>query len=297
VEEARRNFEAIFSDGAAEPVDKISDHAIGVETDAIRARLYAPAEGQLPVVVYLHGGGWQMGSLESHDRICRSLANASGSAVFAVEYRRPPEHPFPVAPNDCFAGLQWIAEHGAQFGLDTTRLAIAGDSAGGNLAAAATLIARERCGPGLLGQVLFYPATTMDIEVGFDLKYEGNVLYRDECLWHQDAYLKADGDAEHPLASPLNADLQGLPPALVITAGYDPLHRQGELYAARLAQAGVAVSHVPFPAMIHGFAQLPELFDDASQAIRLAADHLRGAFATHSSDQADRSQSRKESSR
>jgi acetyl esterase len=169
--------------------------------------------------------------------------------------------------------------HAGSLGIDPRRVALAGDSAGGNLAAAVALRARDRGGPVLAGQLLLYPATTFDLELGFDPEFEGMVLFRDELQWHKNAYFTGADDASSPEAAPLHADLAGLPPTLVITAEYDPIRPQGELFAAGLADAGVAVRHRCYPGMVHGFAQFPTLFDEAGEAVEEAAAFLRGRLA------------------
>lgn len=276
---ARANFEANF---AALPVDEVHEVLdLTAQTPDIRIplRIYRPSDDDvLPLVLYIHGGGWQMGSLTSHDGICRALANSSGAAVVSVGYRRPPESRFPAAPLDCFAALLWIVEHAGRLGVDPQRIALAGDSAGGNLAAAVALLSRNGEGPKIACQTLIYPATTFDLDLGFDMEFEGVVLMRDEVEWHRRAYFDDPADAESPLASPLGTNLHGLPPALVITAEYDPLHRQGELFHEALVAAGVDSTLRRFEGMIHGFVQFPVLFEDADVAVaevgQFIAKHL-----------------------
>ena len=313
VEEARRNFDADFAAvGPGDPVHEVADLRIEVDgaegwrrrpddrTDpdavmaagggsagrlSIPARLYRPAGGRLPAVVYFHGGGWLLGSVESHDAACRALANASGAAVVSVGYRRGPEHRFPVAVEDCYAAARWVHDRAQELEVDPRRLAVAGDSAGGNLATAVALLARDRGEPPVALQLLVYPVTTTDLEKGFDRAYEGFFLYYDELQWHQDNYLSSPEDRRSPLVSPLDAaDLRGLPPAMVITAQCDPLHAQGELYAQALAAAGVQVEHRHYPGMVHGFFQLPSLFDDGRDAVERAGAALRAAFDRHPGD-------------
>ncbi|HWD03252.1 MAG TPA: alpha/beta hydrolase [Amycolatopsis sp.] len=281
IEEARANFEATFAALPVEDVALTKELSVPALGHDIPVRLYRPegADAAAPVVVYLHGGGWQMGSLDSHDGICRVLANRTGFVVLGVEYRRPPEHPFPAAPDDCYAALVWVVDNAARLGIDQGRVALAGDSAGGNLAAAVALRARDEGGPAVGSQVLFYPATTFDLAVGFEPEFEGIVLFRDEVQWHKDAYFQNVDDASSPQACPLGADLAGLPPTLVITAEYDPIRPQGELFAAKLAEAGVEVRHRNYAGMIHGFAQFPALFDLADDAVEEAAGFLRGRLA------------------
>jgi acetyl esterase len=286
VEEARRNFDADFAAvGPGDPVHEVVELHIEVDGGEIPARLYRPADGRLPVVVYFHGGGWLLGSVESHDAVCRALANAAGAAVVSVGYRRGPEHRFPVAVDDCYAAAQWVVDRADDLAVDPHRLAVAGDSAGANLATAVALLARDRGEPPVVFQLLAYPVTTTDLEKGFDLAYEGFSLYYDELRWHQDNYLSSPEDRRSPLVSPLDeAHLTGLPPAMVITAQCDPLHAQGELYASALAGAGVQVEHRHYPGMVHGFFQLPSLFDDGRDAVERAGAALRHAFRAQDGD-------------
>jgi acetyl esterase/lipase len=282
VEEARRVFDAECAAlGPGEDVASVVDVAIEVAGGVrVPARVYRPLPGTLPVVVYFHGGGWVLGSIDSHDVACRALANASGAVVVSVGYRRGPEHRFPTAVEDAYAATRWVVDRASSLDVDASRLAVAGDSAGGNLATAVALLARDRGAPSIAFQLLVYPVTTTDLAAGFDIAYEGVFLYRDEMQWHQDNYLASPRDRHDPLVSPLDAaDLRGLPPALVITAGCDPLHAQGELYARALADAGVAVEHVEYPGMVHGFFQLPGVLDDGRAAVERAGAALREGLA------------------
>jgi acetyl esterase len=280
VEEARRNFDADFAAvGPGEDVAEVREHRLAVDGGEIAVREFRPAAGSLPAVVYFHGGGWLLGSLDSHQAVCRALANAAGAAVFSVDYRRGPESRFPTAVEDCYAAAAWVQRDASALGVDQARIAVVGDSAGGNLATAVALLARDRGGPPLTMQVLAYPVTTTDLDVGFDLDYEGFFLYRDELQWHQDNYLRSPQDRTDPLVSPLeHARLEGLPPALVLTAQCDPLHAQGELYAQALERAGVPVEHRGYAGMVHGFFQLPSVFEEGADAIRVAAEALRRSF-------------------
>lgn len=277
---ARTRFEADRAGAEPrEPVAAVVDLRIDVEGGAIPARAYRPAAGPLGAIVYLHGGGWLLGSVDSHDVPCRALANAAGAVVVSVGYRRGPERRFPTAARDAYAATRWVAEHAGELVVDPARLAVAGDSAGGNLAIAATLLARDAGHPALAFQLLVYPVTTTDLDTGFDAAWEGVVLYRDELRWHQDNYLATAADRGAPLVSPLDgADLRGLPPALVVTAGCDPLHPQGERYADALRAAGVPVEHLDYPGMTHGFFERPATLDDARDAMRRTGDAVRAAL-------------------
>lgn len=281
VEEARRNFEADFAAvGAGQDVSEIREHLVDVENQEVAVREFRPAAGTLPAVIYFHGGGWLLGSPDSHQAVCRALANASGAAVFSVDYRRGPESRFPAAVEDSFAATKWVHREAAALEVDAERIAVAGDSAGGNLATVVAMLSRDSGGPPLTMQVLAYPVTTTDLDVGFDGAYEGFFLYRDEMQWHQDNYLSSSEQRTDPLVSPLeHARLHGLPPALVLTAQCDPLHAQGQLYARALERAGVAVEHREYAGMVHGFFQLPSVFQEGMEAIRLTGDALRRSFS------------------
>lgn len=264
---------AALGSGAA--VAAVSDAQVGPER--IPVRVYRPGSGTLPVVVYLHGGGWVLGSIDTHDALCRALAHDSGAVVVSVGYRRAPEHPFPAAVEDAYAATRWVAERAGELGVDPARIAVGGDSAGGNLAIAAALLARDRGGPAIAGQLLVYPITTTDLDRGVDPDYDGLGLTRDELRWHQRAYLPTAADAASQLASPLDAaDLRGLPPTLILTARCDPVRPQGELYADALRDAGVPVRLMPSPGMPHGFFQLPHVLDGAAETVRRVGSVMRG---------------------
>jgi acetyl esterase len=282
IERARENFEALFGSlPRQQEIAGVRDLSVPVSDGAtVSGRLYNPAlNGRLPLIVFFHGGGFQMGSLDSHDELSRAVANAAGASVLSVAYRRPPEAKFPTAPRDCFDAVSWAVANEEVLGVDGTRLALAGDSAGGNLAAAVALLARDEDGPAVSAVGLFYPATTWDLNIGFNMDYEGWVLFRDEVLWHKDAYfVDQHADSHSPYAAPLGADLSGFPPTCLVTAKYDPLGRMGDLFAQALKAAGVKTDYTQYDGMIHGFAQFPTIFDDASSAIEqvsmFIADHL-----------------------
>ena len=248
---------------------------------AIPLRLYRPfgasADQVLPVLVYFHGGGWVIGDLDTHDTLCRELANAAGIAVIAVDYRLGPEHRFPAAYDDAFAATVWVADHAAGLGVDAQRLAVGGDSAGGNLAAAVALGARDAGGPAIAFQLLIYPATDMRRQ---HPSHTGNgtgyLLTRDTIRWFHDHYID---DAKHDVdwrASPLlHADHANLPPALVLTAGYDPLRDEGLDYARVLTDAGSVAGYVCFERQIHGFITMGKVLDEANTAVALCAAELR----------------------
>ncbi|GAA1258935.1 alpha/beta hydrolase [Kitasatospora nipponensis] len=234
-----------------------------------------------PVLVYLFGGGWTLGCLDTGDAICRALTNAAGCATLAVGYRLAPEHPFPAALEDCYAAVGWLAEHAAELGLDPARVAIGGDSAGGNLAAATTLLCRGRGGPALRHQLLVYPNTDYRPEGARATADEDPLLFNQHSVqWYWRHYLADEEHGSHPLASPLRAeDLSGLPAATVITAEFDPLREEGEAYAERLREAGVPVAARRYEGMAHGFFAMAGVLDDGRAAQRYAAAALRAAFA------------------
>jgi acetyl esterase/lipase len=281
VEEARANFEALFEGlRPGEQVAGTADHTIEVSGGSISARSYRPSEAaDLPLVVYFHGGGWLLGSVESHDTICRSLANAAGAVVLNVGYRCAPESTFPTAVNDAWAATCWASEHAAELGADASRLAVAGDSAGGNLAAVVAQLARDAGGPELRFQLLVYPVTTADLETGFDMEYEGYFLYYDELKWHQEHYFSSANDSSDVRVSPLLGDASALPPAQIQSAECDPLHRQAELYRDHLRAAGVAVDYRVYEGMIHGYFGLDSVFPIAAQAMEDAGRAIREALA------------------
>jgi acetyl esterase/lipase len=281
VPEARRNYEADLGPiGPGEDVAEVREHRVPVQGGEIEVREFRPSQDTVPGVMYFHGGGWLLGNIDTHQVVCRRLANLSGAAVFSVDYRRGPESRFPTAVQDSYAATVWVAQRAQELGLIEGKLAVAGDSAGGNLATVVAMLARDRGGPQLALQVLAYPVTTTDLSVGFDDDYERFSLWRDELQWHQDNYLPDRSCATDPLVSPLDhGDLHGLPPALVLTAQCDPLHAQGELYAAALQRAGVSVEHRQWPGVVHGFFQLPTIFPEGAEAVEVAGQALRRSLS------------------
>jgi acetyl esterase len=262
-----------------EPVAQVENRTIPGPAGDMPVRIYAPAgSGPFPVLVFFHGGGWVICDLDTHDGHCRSLCNGAGCVVVSVDYRLAPEHKFPAAPEDCYAATQWVAAHAAEINGDPARLAIGGDSAGGNLTAVVAQMARDQRGPALLFQLLIYPATDFTF-TGPSLteNADGYFLTAEDMRWFSGYYLRDPADRTNPLASPLlAADLSNLPPALVITAEFDPLRDEGEAYGQRLKQAGVPTSISRYPGMIHGFFGFP--FDASKRAIAEASHALRGAF-------------------
>ena len=281
VGEARANFDADLGGLAKPDVAQVVDVVIPTRDGAqIPGRLFVPqAASQLPLTVYFHGGGWLLGSVDSHEATTRFLALASKGAVLSVGYRRGPESRFPTAVEDAYDAVVWAAQPGNLTGVDVTRIAVAGDSAGGNLAAASALALRDSGAVELVHELLVYPVTTCDLDAGFDADYEGIMLYRDEMQWHQDNYLASPSDAADPRCAVLDADLSGLPETTVILAQCDPIRPQGALFAAALEEAGVSVLVHQTPGMIHGFFGLEELFPPAREAMDVAGARLAKAFA------------------
>ena len=251
----------------------------------IAVRLYralgSAAGERLPALVYFHGGGWTIGDLDTHDVVCREFANLARCAVVSVDYRLAPEHRFPAAVEDAVAATRWVAAHADALGLDPRRLAVGGDSAGGNLATVVALVFRDARGPRLAMQVLLYPATDMACDAASQLRFaEGHLLTRDAILWFRGNYLRGPEDESDWRASPLKArDLAGLPPAHIVTAGFDPLVDEGRAYADRLQAAGVPVTYECFEGMIHGFVTMGGVIAAAHHAIGRCAQGLRAAFA------------------
>ena len=261
------------------------DRAIPGSGGAIPVRIYRPlgagAADALPVLVYYHGGGWVIGDLDTHDTVCRMLANQAGCAVMSVDYRMGPEHKFPAAVDDAVAAMRWAAREGRAAGFDPDRIAVGGDSAGGNLAAVAALMARDNGGPKLAFQLLIYPATDLAANAPSHQAFaDGYLLTRANIQWFMGHYLRSPADAADWRASPIKAaTLRKLPPALVITAGFDPLRDEGKAYADRLRADGVAVEYKLYPGQIHGFFGMGGRIDAALNAVALAAQALKQAFS------------------
>ncbi len=284
VAEARMAIEQMVAmQGDPEAVARTEDRRLPGPDGEIPVRVYTPAaKGPLPILVYFHGGGWVIGSIASHDGVCRALANRVGAIVVSVDYRLAPEHRFPAAAEDCYAATRWVAEHAAELGGDATRIAVGGDSAGGNLAAVVALMARDRGGPRLVHQLLVYPVADGGLDTpSYQENADGYFLTRDMMAWFWDHYVPRRADREHPYCSPLRgADLRGLPPATVLTAEFDPLRDEGERYAKRLTEADVPTTMTRYDGLVHGFFGMSVLFDQARAAIDQAAAALRGAFAS-----------------
>ncbi|HEX2050588.1 MAG TPA: alpha/beta hydrolase [Actinomycetota bacterium] len=283
VEDARRadRLDTARAAGTPEPVARVDDVPVATPAGDVPLRVYRPrADDVLPALVYFHGGGWVVGGLETADAVCRSLANRAGCVVVAVGYRKAPESKFPAAVDDCRAATEHVARDAARLGVDAERIAVGGDSAGGNLAAAVTLLARDEGGPRLAAQLLVYPVTdymadTQSMRDGGD----PHLFNRKSMEWYWGHYLADAANATDPLASPLRAaDLAGLPPALVVTAEFDPLRDEGEAYARRLEDAGVDVELVRYEGLAHGFFTMVGVLAEARAAHDRAASWLRRRF-------------------
>jgi acetyl esterase len=263
------------------PVAQVIDQTIPGPRGDIKIRIYRPhAQTGLPVVLFMHGGGFILGDLDSHDEVARVITMKADCITIAVDYRLAPENPFPAAPEDCFAALRWTAEHAAELGGDPGRIAVCGDSAGGNLAAVMTLRARDEGGPRICGQVLIYPLTDAVDAEEFQPGPDGKLHFfkaKDGAYFNRLYFGDADEARRHPHASPTFAeDVAELPPALVLTAEFDPLCRQGEAYAARLKAAGVEVHQTRYGGAIHGFISMP--LPMAAEALGECAAWLRRRF-------------------
>ena len=285
VESARDRLDRLLTDQPVEAVAGVENFSIPGPESAIPIRIYVPdGSPPYPVLVYFHGGGWTAGSLDTHDSVCAALTNRAGCLTVSVDYRLAPEHPFPAAVEDSYAAVEWLAAHGERINADTGRIAVAGDSAGGNLTAAVTIMARDHDGPRFVHQGLLYPAvaspTVHEFE-SYEENAEGYLLEMASVRWYYDQYFQSPVHARNEYAAPLLADdLSGLPPATVITAGFDPLRDEGIEYAVRLEADGVDVEHRHYERMIHAFVSLPEAISQSQAAIDALGSQLAGAFDT-----------------
>lgn len=286
VEAARRSYDKLMYAYSGDPehianVAQLRLDRRAHEGGALTARLYRPEgsapDTDLPVILWLHGGGWVLGNLNSYDHWCRALANACGAAVCALDYRLAPETRFPGAVDDAWFALQWLLQEASRLHLDTRAISVAGDSAGGNLAATLCLKARDEGGPALRHQVLLYPVVDMLGQYRSEKRYaSGFFLEHDSLQWFAHHYLESLADRADWRASPLLADNHaGLPPALVINAECDPLADQGQAYSRILDACGVPVRHVVHVGMVHGFATMFKLFGEARTVLTQIAEALR----------------------
>jgi acetyl esterase len=274
---------ALYTEAQSVPpsieVYSVEDFVVPGPAGDIPVRLYRPNDKPAPLHVHFHGGGWVIGNLVTHDADCREIVAASGCMVLAVDYRLAPEHPFPAAPEDCYAVSCWAAANSTQLGGSPGLISIGGDSAGGNLAAVVALMARDRNGPEFAMQLLLYPITEPSMaSASFRENAEGYLLTKTMMAWFWNHYCPDIEQRKHPLISPLMAsDLSGLPPALMITAEFDPLRDEGEAYAARLKEAGVEVEMRRFNGFIHGFFSLAGIIEATREAVELVGTALRKA--------------------
>jgi len=287
VAEARERMEKRPETGLRiPPVATVEDRVIARAGGALPMRIYTPiGSGPFPIVVFFHGSGFVVCSLNSHDAMCRNLCAGSGAVVVSVDYRLAPEHKFPAAPDDCLFATRWVAEHAAELGGDASRIVVAGDSAGGNLATVTALRIRDEGGPKLAGQLLIYPVTDYHSPgtPSYVENAEGYGLSRAGMAWFWHHYLADPKDAMHPHASPARAaSLAGLPPALVYSAEYDVLRDEAEIYAHKLREAGVEVRMQRWEGMNHGFFFWVGIVDAAGVAMDEACAWLKQIFGKNS---------------
>jgi len=281
VAEGRRAMEELLADRAeTEPVGRVSDLEIPGQDTPLSVRLYDPIPDEpTPVLVFCHGGGWVRGSVDTHDALCRRLANAAGAMVVSVEYRRPPEHPFPAPVEDTYAAARWAAENARFVGGDPEQIGVAGESAGATLAAATALLARERGGPDLAQQVLLYPTLSYELDAPSVDENEGIFGTRESLEWYQGRYLRSDVDGQNPLAFPLGArSLADLPPATIVTLELDMARDEGIEYGERLWAHDVPVERVHVDGVFHGFLAFPDL-DRTENVLATVGEHVSDRFA------------------
>jgi acetyl esterase len=282
-EEVRAAYGQTMAVGEPIKMARVQEVVIALNGRELDARLFVP-EGvgeSPPLVLYYHGGGWVIGDLDTHDATCRALARASKAAVLSVAYRLAPEHRYPAAPHDCFDALEWASQNGASLGVDASRLAVAGDSAGGNLAAAVAIMARDH-GITLRHQTLIYPVTDHDFTTPSYIENGGGEYFLSTAgmKWFWLHYLGGGAAENSPLAVVLHTpDIEGVAPATVMTAEYDPLRDEGMAYAEKLKAAGVPVDAAVAPGMVHGFFSMFEMVPDAHSWIDRAGANLAKSFA------------------
>jgi acetyl esterase len=280
--QARRASDDRRAQAAApvESVHEVFDRTIETAAGPIDVRVYRPGpQTDLPVIVFFHGGGWVLCDLDSHDGLCRSLANATGAVFVSVGFRRAPEHPYPAAVEDCYAATVWVAQHTTELGGDPARIAVMGDSAGGNLAAAVALMARDRSGPVLALQVLAYPVIDDDLETPSYRAYGADhYLTREAMRWYWDQYVPVARRRE-PYVAPIHATtLAGLPAAVVLVAECDPLHDEGLAYARGLTDSGISCTVLDYPGGFHGFLSLAANLEVGRRALADTAAAVRAGL-------------------
>ncbi|WP_380677144.1 alpha/beta hydrolase [Salinigranum sp. GCM10025319] len=281
IESARRIEDEVFSATDPPAVERVLDVGIDGPGGEIPLRVYHPApEKCLPALCFFHGGLWALGTLDSIDGVCRRLARRAERVVVSVDYRLAPEHPFPAGLEDCVAAVEWVAEHGEGVGADPGRIAVGGTSAGGNLAAATCRYIQRFGGPSIEGQTLLYPMVDLSLDYpSYDDCADGPLLTRRDVAWAHETYLRSPVDRDSPFAAPIRAASHAsLPPAYIVTAGFDPLRDEGVAYAAALADAGVAVTRDHESALPHGFLSLASEVDAADAALDRVAEALRGTI-------------------
>lgn len=264
-----------------EPVHNVRDSTIPGPAGEIPIRIYSPdIPRPAPALIYFHGGGWVLGNIDGHDNVCRSITNRAQCMVISVDYRLAPEAKFPAAVEDSYAATEWIANHAGELGIDAQRIAVGGDSAGGNLAAVVSHMARDQNGPKLVYQLLIYPGTDMRMTApSIEENAEGPLLTKASMVWFRGHYLRGDEDKVNPLASPLlSSNFGDLPAAFILTAECDPLRDEGEEYGRRLEEAGVAVDVKRYAGMPHGFYSFGAFLEGGKQALGDTVMHLQEAF-------------------
>jgi acetyl esterase len=286
LEEARKGFEQSAKQmSRAAKLAKTENRKIKGFKDEIDIRIYTPegaGEDKLSAIVYYHGGGWVIGNIETHDSLCHTLANEAQCTVISVDYSLAPESKFPVAVEDAYLAAKWIYENAAELNIDDCFIAVAGDSAGGNLAAAVSYLAVQRQTPSIAYQMLFYPSTGFDFTPSYEKYGEGYYLTKSTMNWFREQYLNTPEDMLNPLAAPMLIpdDLTAmLPPAYIMTAEFDPLCDGGEHFFKKLKNAGVETEYVCVPGMIHGFLGMTEYLPDGKKAIKDAAEAFRNRSA------------------
>jgi len=276
--EGRDMYRAMNTENTRDAVTSVKDEL----ADQIPIRIYNPGNGEvLPCLVYFHGGGWVIGDLETHDHVCRRLANLANCIVVAVDYRLAPEHPYPAPMDDCYTALKWVAHNADRLNINPTKIAVGGDSAGANLSAVMAIRSRDENGPEICHQLLMYPVTDANFDTAsYQENGEGYMLTKAGMEWFWHHYIGNDTDPTLTYVSPIRAaDLSQLPAATVITAEFDPLRDEGEAYAERLKDAGNQVTAKRYDGVVHGFFTMADLLEEARDAFEFTANELNKSFA------------------